>query len=97
MQATCVTHIGICVRDMEKSLAFYRDALGVKVLGDKFTNPTDGGRPYDYKHRRMTRRWVSLSYGEGTVPQRFAYLVKFRCCDTIGPLKATGQILPNIL
>ena len=29
MEATCVTHIGICVRDMEKSLAFYRDALGM--------------------------------------------------------------------
>jgi catechol 2,3-dioxygenase-like lactoylglutathione lyase family enzyme len=28
MDATCVTHIGICVRDMDKSLAFYRDVLG---------------------------------------------------------------------
>jgi len=26
MEATCVTHIGICVRDMEKSFAFYQDA-----------------------------------------------------------------------
>ncbi len=68
MEATCVTQIGICVRDMDKSLAFYRDALGMKVLGDKATDPTEGGRPHNYKHRRNTRRWVSLSYGEGTTP-----------------------------
>ena len=41
MEATCVTHIGICVRDMEKSLAFYQDALGMNVLGDKATDPVD--------------------------------------------------------
>ena len=68
MEATCVTHIGICVRDMDKSLAFYRDALGMKVLGDRATDPTEGGRPHNYRHRRGTRRWVSLSCGEGTTP-----------------------------
>lgn len=68
MEATSISHIGICVRDMEKSLAFYRDALGMKVLGDRPTDPTEGGRPHNYKHRRKTRRWVSLSYGEGSSP-----------------------------
>ena len=42
MKATCVTHIGICVRDMDKSLAFYRDALGMNVLGDRDTDPGEG-------------------------------------------------------
>ena len=68
MNASCVTHIGICVRDMDKSLEFYRDALGMKVLGDRATDPTEGGRLHNYKHRRETRRWVSLSYGEGASP-----------------------------
>ncbi len=68
MEASCVTHIGICVRDMDKSLAFYRDALGMKVLGDKATDPTEGGRLHNYKHKRNTRRWVSLSYGDATTP-----------------------------
>ena len=68
MEAFCVTHIGICVRDMDRSLAFYRDALGMKVLGDRPTDPTEGGRAHNYKHRRTTRRWVSLAYGEGATP-----------------------------
>ncbi len=68
MEATGVTHIGICVRDMDKSLAFYRDALGMKVLGDRATDPSEGGHTHNYKHRRKTRRWVSLSYGEGAFP-----------------------------
>ncbi len=61
MYATCVTHIGICMRDMDKSLEFYRDTLGMKVLGDRATDPTEGGRLHNYKHQRNTRRWVSLS------------------------------------
>ena len=68
MEATGVTHIGICVRDMDRSLAFYRDALGMTVLGDRATDPSEGGRLHNYKHKRITRRWVSLSYGEGASP-----------------------------
>ena len=68
MEASCITHIGICVRDMDRSLAFYRDALGMKVLGDRPTDPTEGGRLHNYKHRRTARRWVSLSYAEGATP-----------------------------
>ncbi len=72
MEATCVTHIGVCVRDMEKSLRFYRDALGMKVIGEKITDITEGGtqtaRLENYKHERNTRHWVSLSYGDDTTP-----------------------------
>ena len=68
MEASCVTHIGICVRDMDRSLEFYRDALGMKVLGDRPTDPMEGGRQHNYKHRRTARRWVSLAYGEGATP-----------------------------
>ena len=45
MEATCVTHIGICVRDMNRSLAFYRDILGMTVLGDRMTDPTERRTP----------------------------------------------------
>ena len=68
MEATCVTHIGICVRDMDRSLAFYRDILGMTVLGDRMTDPTEGGRLHNYLHRRQARRWCSLAYGDGATP-----------------------------
>ena len=68
MEATCVTHIGICVRDMDRSLAFYRDILGMTVLGDRMTDPTEGGRLHNYLHQRQARRWVSLAYGDGATP-----------------------------
>lgn len=68
MEANCVTHIGICVRDMDQSLAFYRDILGMKVLGDRMTDPAEGGRLHNYQQKRQARRWVSLSYGEGSTP-----------------------------
>jgi catechol 2,3-dioxygenase-like lactoylglutathione lyase family enzyme len=34
MEASAISHLAICTRDMEKSLAFYRDMLGMKVLFD---------------------------------------------------------------
>ncbi len=64
MDAAQISHIGICVRDMEKSLAFYRDALGMRVVADGDTDPTQGGRPNNYRHPRRTRRRVSLSFSE---------------------------------
>ena len=72
MEATCVTHVGVCVRDMEKSLKFYRDALGMNVIGEKITDITEGGtqtaRLDNYKRERNTRHWVSLAYGDGATP-----------------------------
>lgn len=32
---TTIHHAGVCVRDMDESLRFYRDALGLTVLTDK--------------------------------------------------------------
>ncbi|PKB82711.1 MAG: hypothetical protein BZY88_03790 [SAR202 cluster bacterium Io17-Chloro-G9] len=65
MDATGVSHIAICVRDLDKSLAFYRDILGMKVTADRMQDTTTGGLPQVYKHPRRTRRQVRLTYGEG--------------------------------
>jgi catechol 2,3-dioxygenase-like lactoylglutathione lyase family enzyme len=35
---TTMHHAGVCVRDMEQSLRFYRDGLGLTVLTDKVLN-----------------------------------------------------------
>ena len=31
MDASAVSHIAVCVRDLDRSLAFYRDILGMRV------------------------------------------------------------------
>ena len=65
MDATGVSHIAICVRDLDKSLAFYRDILGMRVTLDQVQDTTTGGLPHVYKHPRKTRRTVHVRYGEG--------------------------------
>ena len=63
-----VSHIAICVRDMDKALAFYRDALGMKVISDRMTDPGEGGRFGNYTAPRQRRRHVSLALVEGARP-----------------------------
>lgn len=65
MDATGVSHIAICVRDMDRSLAFYRDILGMRVTLDQVQDTTSGGLAYVYQHPRKTRRTVHVRYGEG--------------------------------
>ena len=65
MDAIGVSHIAICVRDLDKSLAFYRDILGMRVTLDQVQDTTTGGLPHVYKHPRKTRRTVHVRYGEG--------------------------------
>ena len=36
-----INHVGIVVRDMEKSIAFYRDGLGLTVFIDEIVTDTD--------------------------------------------------------
>ena len=43
MDATSVSHIAICVRDLDKSLGFYRDILGMRVASDVIQDTTTGG------------------------------------------------------
>ncbi len=68
MEATGVSHIAICVRDMDKSLAFYRDILGMWIKKDEVQDTSQGGLPHTYKHPRKTRRTVHVAYGEDRTP-----------------------------
>lgn len=65
MDASGISHIAICVRDLDQSLEFYRDILGMRVLADQIQDTSTGGLPHVYKHPRKTRRQVRLAYGEG--------------------------------
>jgi catechol 2,3-dioxygenase-like lactoylglutathione lyase family enzyme len=68
MEATGVSHIAVCVRDVDKSLAFYRDILGMKVTKDEVQDTSQGGLPHTYKHPRKTRRTVYVTYGVESSP-----------------------------
>ena len=64
MEAIGISHIAVCVRDMDKSLAFYRDILGMKVTKDEIQDTSTGGLTHTYKHKRDTRRTVHLAWGQ---------------------------------
>jgi len=53
---------------MDKSLAFYRDILGMKVTKDEIQDTSTGGLTHTYKHKRNTRRTVHIGWGEGKEP-----------------------------
>ena len=60
MKAKAISHIAVCVRDLDKSLAFYRDILGMTVTLDTIQNTRGGSRTQTYKHQRETRRVAHL-------------------------------------
>ena len=64
MDATGVSHIAFCVRDIDASLAFCRDTLGMQVTLDQVQDTTSGGLPHVYHQARQTRRTVHLRYGD---------------------------------
>ena len=68
MKASGISHIAVCVRDLDKSPAFYRDILGMTVTLDAIQDTRGGSRAHTYKHRRDTRRVVHLGWGEGEEP-----------------------------
>ncbi len=68
MNSSGVSHIAVCVRDLDKALAFYRDILGMTVTVDRVQDTSTGGLPHVYSHNRSTRRQAVLSYGDGAVP-----------------------------
>ena len=68
MKAKAISHIAVCVRDLDKSLAFYRAILGMTVTMDAVQDTTGGARAQTYKHHRATRRVVHLGWAEGQEP-----------------------------
>lgn len=59
-----VSHVAIGVRDMERSLRFYRDLLGLEVRYDN--TQSIGGMPSLYaKPEKGKRRAAHLHYGSG--------------------------------
>jgi lactoylglutathione lyase len=68
MKARAISHIAVCVRDLDKSLVFYRDILGMTVTMDAIQDTRGGSRTQTYKHQRDTRRVVHLGWSDGEEP-----------------------------
>ena len=64
IQASAISHIALCVRDLERSLQFYRDGLGFQVTKDEVQDTNRGGLPHLYHGRHAQRRVVHLRYGD---------------------------------
>ena len=64
IQASAISHIALCVRDLERSLQFYRDGLGFQVTKDEVQDTSRGGLPHLYHDRHIRRRVVHLRYGD---------------------------------
>src|SRR2546423_11684967 len=64
IHASAISHVALCVRDLERSLQFYRDALGFQVTKDEVQATSRGGLPHLYTARHARRRVVHLRYGD---------------------------------
>jgi glyoxylase I family protein len=64
-----MSHIAICVRNLDRTLQFYRDLLGFQVVKDALQDTQTGGLPHLYHDRHMQRRVVHLRAGaESSIP-----------------------------
>ncbi|MBI2322648.1 MAG: VOC family protein [Chloroflexi bacterium] len=61
------SHVAMCVSDLDRSLAFYRDLLGLRVIKDELQDTSRASRgdglPYLYRADRRRRRIVYLRVG----------------------------------
>lgn len=59
-----MSHLGICVRSLDKSLAFYRDLVGMKVVREEKQAVDGAGWEHVYRTKRKGRHIVFLRYND---------------------------------
>src|SRR5687767_2255228 len=64
IQAAAISHVALCVRNLERSLQFYRDMLGFQVTKDEMQDTSRGGLLHLYTDHHTRRRVVHLRYGD---------------------------------
>ena len=72
-----VSHIAICVSDLEKSLEFYRDILGLTVklqTTQEMARRPGAGSTDMYQRPRKARTVANIYFDEPVTPQPFLVL-----------------------
>ena len=62
MAVRAVSHIAVGVSDMDASLRFYRDLLGLDVTADLMEEFTEGSEARPVKRRAVYLRWTTGSH-----------------------------------
>lgn len=87
-------HVVFYVRDLARSLAFYRDAVGLQVVGELF-----GGRAAALSGGRTHHELLLIEVGEAQGPLRGRriglYHVGWKIGDTLDELRAMKQRLAS--
>ena len=89
MQTTGVSHIALGVRDMDRSLAFYRDLLGFEVVRDEVQATSGTVLPALYKEPHDHRRVATLYWEKA---RGAAFLVLSEHSNTSGEAIKLDQI-----
>ncbi|MCB0995580.1 MAG: VOC family protein [Acidimicrobiales bacterium] len=76
MAVTGVSHFGLCITDVDASLAFYRDVLGFRVLRQSVTTSTNVAQLLELDEITMSLTFIEL---DGTI-------IELICFDEPKPL-----------
>jgi catechol 2,3-dioxygenase-like lactoylglutathione lyase family enzyme len=60
---SAMSHLGICVRNIDRSLAFYRDLVGMEMMKDEVLDAQALGPVHLYEIPPTRKRVVYLRYG----------------------------------
>jgi catechol 2,3-dioxygenase-like lactoylglutathione lyase family enzyme len=90
MKMRGVSHIAVGVRDMEKSLRFYRDQLGLRVILDEIEDISRIRAMREGAEGNPSRRVVHLVWQEGDWAP-FVVLSEFRNVES-GPPPKLNQV-----
>jgi len=104
-----LNHVGICVKDMEKSIEFYQDTLGLTKFLDEILSGPDADAAFMVKDSRVRMvilldevgnviellQWLSHPVKENTLEehQQFTTVGIVEVCLMVNDLEETGKKL----
>jgi catechol 2,3-dioxygenase len=94
MQAHYLGHVALYVKELERSLAFYRDVVGLKEVGRTF-----GGRAVALTSGRTHHEMLLIEVGDVPGPRsgarRGLYHIGIKVGDSLQELRAAKKELEN--